>query len=689
MPSLLTPIKSLRGVRPEIAEKFTSLGLTTLQDALFHFPIRHQDFRQRVSIDRLTVGQEVTVVGQISSIKARPAWRRRMNVTEAVVTDRTGGRLAVVWFNQPYLATWFKIGQWLYLSGRVSRTKQGKLQLQNPFYERPTANPSHEKLVPVYPSTAGLSQWQIRRVMKQAVALISLVPETLPADIRQSLDLSERAEALRQIHFPTSPEAAAAAVRRLKFDELLAWQLRWQHAATLSQRHPAPTIPFRQADIRAFVRQLPFPLTHDQRLAAWQILQDLQRTEPMARLLQGDVGSGKTLVAAMAAFNAVLGGWQVAWLAPTVVLAEQHWQTLSTLLPAEHASVGFLSSSGLRLAGQRGPISRSDFTARLQSGTINLVVATHALLAETVGWHRLGLVIIDEQQRFGVQQRQQLLERQIAAGQPMPHFLSLTATPIPRTLALFLTGQLSISALRHKPVGRQPIPTTVIGPAGRAQVDRVTTETVGRGEQVFVITPLIVESDALGVRAATSEAERLTAAWPKLRIGLLHGSLPANERLQILQRFRQHQLDLLVSTTVIEVGIDVPNATLMIIEGAERFGLAQLHQLRGRVGRGSRPSRCFLVTDQTSEAMLDRLHRVAKIDDGYRLAELDLELRGGGDLYGLRQSGLPDWQLATLLDTALMEAARLAARDIIAHRSGLVPQLIPNSDHHGLAFHRE
>ncbi len=709
MPSLLTPISALPKVTADVAEKFKALGVETVRDALFHFPIRHQDWRRLVSIADVQPGEAVTILGTIVSIRGRRAWRRKTHVTEAVVTDQSDATLSVVWFNQPYLAAWLKPSQQWFLSGKVTAKKQ-KLTLQQPMYERPAfgsdfsatsskpsgaqarrgARPTHQSLVPVYPATAGLSQWQIRKVLKLAIGYAEFLPEMLPAEIIQAHDLMGRFEAMQQIHFPTSPETAAAAVRRLKFDELVTWQLRWRLAQSEEQQHPAPAIPFREAEIRSFVQHLPFNLTRDQRLAAWEIIQDLTKPEPMSRLLQGDVGSGKTIVAAIAAYHAIHNGYQVAFLAPTLVLAQQHFRTLCGVLAKTDVSLGLLTGSASLDSRSPEPVARADLLTNVANGQIHFLVGTHAMFQSQTDWHQLGLVIVDEQQRFGVEQRQALLERQISAGRPMPHFLSLTATPIPRTLALFFAGELAISSLHQKPPGRIPIRSEVIGPDQRGLLDRALTDTVKRQEQVYVITPLIEESDALGVRAATTEFERLRATWPTIRCGLLHGSLDPDERVATLDRFRRHELDVLVSTTVIEVGVDVPNATLIVIEGAERFGLAQLHQLRGRVGRGERPSRCLFVTEQPTQPVLARLGRVAETDDGLALAELDLELRGAGDLYGLRQSGLPDWRLASLQDRELMQLARQAADRILSdHPAVLTTSAWQAALAWSPAYHRE
>lgn len=655
--SLRTPISQLPRMQPIIAHKFAQLGLQTLRDALFYFPFRHEDWRRRVPINQLTVDQEVTIIATILTISSRPAWHRRgTSLTEATITDDTGGKIHVVWFNMPFLIKSLKVGDQLYLSGTVTATKNGRLQLNNPVYERPSADPLHTKLVPVYRTMEGLSQRQLRLVMKQAVSLSHNIPDPLPAPDRLEQGVLSLSEALTQIHFPVDPELAHQAVQRLKFDELLGWRLRIVEADQQRRQRPAPGILFHEQKISSFVQHLPFALTDDQRVAAWQVLQDMAGPQPMSRLIQGDVGSGKTVVAALVAYNVALGHHQVALVAPTVVLARQHWQTFNTMLGKHDTAMALLTGdlAEISRSGSTVEVTHPEVLAAIADGTVSIVIGTHAVLQLDVTFNHLGLVVIDEQQRFGVDQRQVLLTDR----DDQPHFLSLTATPIPRSFALWLSGILTISTIAQKPPQRATISTAVLGPDKRAIVDQTILDTIGRGQQAYVITPLIEESDTLGIRAAVSEHRRLNETLIHWRVGLLHGAMSALEQISVIEQFRRHELDVLVSTTVIEVGVDVLNATLMVIEGADRFGLAQLHQLRGRVGRGTLPSRCLLVTDRTTAETVERLRHVASTNDGFAIAELDLQERGAGDLYGQRQSGLPVWQLASLNDRALFERVR-------------------------------
>lgn len=686
--SLSTSIAKLPRMQPQTAKRFHQLGLTTLADALWYFPFRHEDWRRRSAIASVTAGQEVTLSVTVKHLTARRAWHRRgTTITDVTVTDDSGDTIHAVWFNLPFLVKSLKVGDRLFLSGTVTAAKNGRLELRNPLYERPSDEPLHERLVPVYRSTEGLSQRQIRLAVKQAVSLVGLVPDPLAASDLVALELMGLTEALTNIHFPATPELAARAVDRLKFQELLAWHI---HAITPvpgAVEQKAPTIPFHEAEIRAFVQHLPFILTNDQRVAAWQILQDLAKPQPMSRLVQGDVGSGKTVVAALVAYNAALSHYQVALVAPTVVLAEQHLRTMMTILGKHETRIALLTGHEATIfsAGTSARVSKPELLEAVAAGTVDIVVGTHAILEPTVMFHKLGLVIVDEQQRFGVDQRQSLL----AKRDLVPHFLSLTATPIPRSFALWLSGILSISTIHSKPPGRQPISSVVYGPADRSRVDQAMSDTVARDQQVYVITPLIEESDSLGVRAAVTEHERLTELWPHIRVGLLHGAMPADERVAGLDRFRRHELDVMVSTTVIEVGVDVPNATLIVIEGAERFGLAQLHQLRGRVGRGALPSHCFFVTDSTSAAIKQRLEQVAATTDGFAISELDLQERGAGDLYGQRQSGLPSWKLATLNDRQLFDQVRKFVDRLPESERLRLASILAKSENTPDAFHPE
>lgn len=686
--SLQTPIVKLPRLQPQIAQRFHQLGIETLHDALMYFPFRHEDWRARAPIAELTVGQEVTIEARVTHITSRRAWHRRgLTITDVTVQDDSGGSIHAVWYNLPFLAKSLKVDDQLFLSGTVTTAKSGRLELHNPVYERPSDEPLHERLVPVYRSTEGLSQRQIRLVVKRAVELVSAIPDPLDTAVRRQFDLVDLPTAIAEIHFPATPESAKQAVRRLKFDELLGWQLRVADSVHPQDRSDAPMIVFHETEIRSFVQHLPFSLTNDQRVAAWQVLQDMHSASPMSRLVQGDVGSGKTVVAALVAYNVALNHLQVAFVAPTVVLAQQHWETFINMLGKHDISIALITGSDARIyrSGTEAEVTRTEAIEAINNGTVHIVLGTHALFGTDIIFQRLGLVIVDEQQRFGVDQRQSLLGQSGTS----PHFLSLTATPIPRSFALWLTGILHISTITQKPPGRLPITTEVVAGDDRRKVDAAITTTLNRHEQVYVITPLIEESDSLGVRAAVTEHQRLHELLPHARVGLLHGSMPAEERVAILDQFRRHDLDLLVSTTVIEVGVDVPNATLMVVEGAERFGLAQLHQLRGRIGRGDKPSTCLLCSDSKNTTALQRLHRVAEITDGFAIAELDYQERGAGDLYGQRQSGLPNWRLASLADGELWQQVQTFVQGLRPTECRRLKEDIAHTETSGGEFHPE
>ncbi|MBI4090029.1 MAG: ATP-dependent DNA helicase RecG, partial [Candidatus Kerfeldbacteria bacterium] len=517
-------------------------------------------------------------------------------------------------------------------------------------------------------ATAGLTQRQIRMLVQSVLPLARQVSDWLPAELRQSEKLLELSRALTEVHFPTSPIMLARALERLKFGELLLFSIAVLQNAQLRQRARSLPIPFRQAATKQFVASLPWRLTDDQRRAAWEILQDLARPQLMNRLLEGDVGSGKTIVAAMAAQNVAANGAQTALLAPTDILAGQHYQTLVNFF-GRRLRVALLTRTQRRSTGSLAP-SKAKLLKALAAGELDVVIGTHALLTDQVAFKRLALVVVDEQHRFGVAQRHALQLK----GPPgtVPHLLSMTATPIPRTLALSLYGDLQQSFIKQLPPGRTPIVTKVVSPSSADNVWQHVRDRAAADEQAYVVCPLVEEADELGVAAATTEYELLRhGPLKKLRIGLLHGQLPGKEKTATLTKFADKQLDVLVATPVVEVGVDVPNATTMVILGAERFGLAQLHQLRGRVGRSAKPSSCFLLTQSDNADVRERLAIVERTNDGLALAEEDLRQRGPGDLYGIRQSGLPHFRLASLTDLPFMKRAHAAAIQLLKTDPGL------------------
>lgn len=661
---LQQPVTALKSIGPSVAKRLEGLGVRTIQDLLWHLPFRYEDFRIVTPIAELRIGQSVTVHATVDFIANRRSPRRRMHLTEALVRDESGS-LQVIWFNQPFLAKTIKPGDHLMLSGTL-QSRVGRLQLASPAYERiADLAVRRDRLAPVYPTTAGLTQKQLRFFISLALRHATTVPDALPAHLRKEHRLPDMRQTLWYVHFPKDEQERETGLRRLKFDELLAFHLGRRMNERGAPRPAGPVIPFSADVVKAFIARLPFALTPAQKRAAWDILQDVEKSEAMNRLLEGDVGSGKTVVAAMAMLNALHHGFTAAYLAPTEILAQQHARTFASLF-AEYDFPVVLWTHGfhhLARSGAMRPATRKRLTTLVAAGKPFLLVGTHAILEEDVRPTNLGIVVVDEQHRFSVAQRQLLHEKGRAADR-LPHFLSLTATPIPRTLALSLAGDLKISIIRQLPKGRKPVATQLIVSERRVQLYRREVEAqLAAGRQAFVLAPHIETSEKLETASVLDLHRELAALLPHRKIGLLHGKLPSVEKESVLAAFVQKKLDALVSTTVIEVGIDVPNATVMVIEGAERFGLAQLHQLRGRVGRGEHQSFCYLLPTMITPLVRRRLEAVCRTTDGFSLAELDLELRGPGDLVGLEQSGFLDFRFATLGDHVLMQqTARLAER---------------------------
>lgn len=657
---LHSPVTAVKGVGSELAKKLAVLGITTVAELVDYLPRRYEDYSEVVAI-RDTRPGPVTVKAVVKQATGRYV-RRGMHITEATVSDDTGS-LRMVWFNQPYRANGLKPGAEYYFSGLFELAHQ-RMQLMNPSAELVsdfTVNTA--RIVPVYRETKGLSSKQIRKVVGSCRHMARALPETLPKWLVREQKLMSRAEAVLAMHFPDNGEHLVEAKRRLGFEEVFELSL----ASLLNKQELAAdesiVIPFDQALARDFVGHLPFTLTDAQRKAVWQIYQDMQGQHPMNRLVEGDVGSGKTVVATMAAVMALCQGYQVAFMAPTELLARQHADTIYKLLQP----LGMQNDLTL-LVGALNAAQKKQTHDVIAAGSARFLVGTQALIQDKVDMHKLGLVIIDEQHRFGVEQRKTLMAK---AGH-MPHLLSLTATPIPRSLALTLYGELDISILDAKPAGRQPIRTEIVSPNSVEPVYDDIRKELDAGRQVFVVCPLIAESAVLDAHSAEKIHEQFRKKeFKKYRVGLLHGKMKADEKNAIMQRFVAHELDVLVSTTVIEVGVDVPNASVMMIQSAERFGLAQLHQLRGRVGRGAAKAYCYLMMSDSS-APSRRLRALESSQDGFKLAELDLELRGPGAIYGQMQHGALDLRVAKLTDTKLIAAARKAAAEFIEKGENLL-----------------
>ena len=660
---LYTSVVHLNRVGKTVANRLSILGIKTIRDLLFHFPFRYEDFSHLVSISQLQEGAEVTTHGKVELIGNKRSPRKRKIITEALVSDGTG-QLRVVWFGQPFLTKNLHVGDEVYLSGRVSSDMLG-VQMVSPAYERGSTGTHTARIVPMYPLTAGVTQKQLRFLMSQIIELANEVEDWLPEELRERIDLMPLAEAIRTIHFPENLDEIKHAERRLKFDELFVLQLRAEMIRQSLKRSKAPALNFQETEIKKFVAGLPFVLTKDQKVAAWEMLQDMQKPEPMNRLLEGDVGSGKTVVAALIMYNAVLNGTQAAIMAPTEILAKQHLQSLKQLLPEQRLAL--LTSSEvkceqveLREKTKKGV--EEEVKQHIAAGNIEVIIGTHALLTRDVQFHNLGLVVVDEQHRFGVDQRKVLKEKS-GNLEATPHFLSMTATPIPRSFALTLYGDLDVSFIRQKPEGRKEIKTRLVAPHHRQKAYEFIRVQVQQGRQVFVICPLIESTDEK--KSVMAEFKKLsTQIFSDLRVEYLHGKMKPKEKDEVMLRFVEGKVDVLVSTSVVEVGVNIPNASVMMIEGAERFGLAQLHQFRGRVGRAEHQSYCFLFTDIHSQEVQKRLSFFEKTTDGFVLAEYDLQTRGPGDVYGTAQSGMMQLRLATMRDVELIKLAREVARGI-------------------------
>lgn len=656
--NLVSELGKVKGVGEKTGLQFAQAGIHTVGDLIMFLPRTHEDFSHVTEIADIKPGK-VTIKARCEAISTRPV-RRGLRITTATLTDGSG-KLQAVWFNQPYRETQLKTGEEFFFSGEFE-FNYNRYQLTNPSAEKVSEVPVQtDRVLPVYRAIKGLKSTLVRKILDELKPLITMLPETLPKNIVAAEKLLSRSEAISAVHFPKTPEQIENGRERLAFEELfellLASQLNRQANAKLEGWH----IPFEQQVVKDFVAGLPFSLTGAQRIAAWDILQDFEKSTPMNRLLQGDVGSGKTVVAGLAARQAAHEGFQTAVMAPTEILATQHAETLQKLLSPFGVSVGLLTGSVKGAA-------RKELYRAIESGDVQVIVGTHALIQETVSFHRLGFVVIDEQHRFGVKQRQELLKK----SEHMPHLLAMTATPIPRSLALTVYGELDISILNELPKGRLPIKTKIWSPNSRPQLYGLVDEEIAKGRQAYVICSLIDDNPDNDIKSVQAEYKRLqNSVFKHRRIGLLHGKLAPSDKEAVMQQFARGELDILVSTTVVEVGVDVPNATVMVIEDADRFGLSQLHQLRGRVGRSIHQSYCYLVTS-TSASPSRRLKEIEKSNDGFYLAEVDLSMRGAGEIYGQAQHGALNLQIATLADTKLIARAQAAAKAFVASGADLL-----------------
>ena len=646
-----TPVRYLKGVGPKTAERFEKLGIVTLADLLCHYPRRYINFTKPYSIAEAPTDVECVVRAEVF---AKPGGRilpggRRM---ERITAGDDVSRLEITWFNNPYAAQKLELGQEYYFQGIVTGGMLRR-QMVNPQV-RTDAQVASSPFEAVYPQTEGLTSSAIAKCVRQLLPHVELLPDPLPPGMLKKYRLLPKADAVRAIHCPASEEEAFAARRRLIYEELLVLQL----GIGRMKNHGAASTgaPMQKADASPFWDALPFSPTGAQRRAVEEILTDMAGETSMNRLLQGDVGSGKTLVAAAAIWACIRAGYQAALLAPTEILASQHAENLNRLLAPFGMRVALLTG-GMKAAPRRTTL------AAIRDDEADLIVGTHAILSEGVSFARLGLAVVDEQHRFGVRQRGLLAEK--AAN---PHLLVMSATPIPRTLGLLMYGDLDISILDELPPGRKPVKTRCITGKKRADLYGFLDREIGAGRQVYIVCPAIEDAGGSGLNAVKSYYEDIAKALlPDRRVGLMHGKLKPKEKAAVMEDFKAGRLDALVSTTVIEVGVDVPNASVMVIENAERYGLSALHQLRGRVGRGAAESWCFLVSDNTGEAVQKRLKFLCSTTDGFAVAQYDLETRGPGDFFGSRQHGLPTLQIADLMnDTRTLHAAQSEALAMLA-----------------------
>ena len=631
---LAAPIQEVKGIGPKTADVLHKAGIFTLRDLVYHLPRDYENFQQAQNIAELKPGK-VTVKAKVEETTVR-RMRRNLTIVEATLRDKTGA-IKAVWFNQPYRAKQFDAGKDYYFSGTMALS-YGRYQISNPsatLADDYDLKASTAKIQPVYPMRGSVKSQDFKKFIKTIQNNIALIPDMIP-------NYAGRADALLNVHFPETLDAAKAGREYLATEELFSLLLAAQLNREENQKLRTQAIRGDMGQLKDFISGLPFKLTNAQRRATWEIIQDMEQEIPMNRLLQGDVGSGKTMVAALSCFVAAMSGLQAAIMAPTEVLATQHAESLSQLFK-DRLSIALLTGSTKH---------KPELKKHIKNGEVDLVIGTHALITDDTEFKNLGLAIIDEQHRFGVAQRQKLL----AKAHTMPHLLSMTATPIPRSLQLTIFGDLSVSILDELPAGRQPITTKIISPNSTKQMWQSIEQELAKGHQVYYICKKIDDKGASELSNVKKETQKIAHQFPSYNVAFLHGRMKPAEKDEIMTLFSKGQIDILVSTTVVEVGVNVPNATVMVIADADQYGLSQLHQLRGRVGRGSDASYCYLI-NSNSDAPTRRLREIERSQDGFYLAEVDLKLRGPGELYGSLQHGALDLRIATITDTKLVHKA--------------------------------
>lgn len=647
-----------------------SLGIETIRDLIFYFPFRWDDFSNTIPISRVTPDQKITIKGRVISAENKFIPFRRLTITEALISDQTAS-IKAVWFNQSFIKQSLEQDKEFRFSG-TAKISKNSLILQSPSFEDAARKITQTGgLIPVYHVTQGITPKKLRYFIRQALPAAKKLPEYLPRQIIKNQNLIPLAKAISQIHFSGEKSSVQQAKKRLGFDELFIFQLNYQLKKAKWRKNKALKIRKNIPFIKQALKKLPFKLTDDQKIALWEIIKDSSRNIPANRLLQGDVGSGKTIVATLACLNAAQSLYQSAIMAPTEILAKQHYQKIAPLAQKFNLPCALLTNA-LAFISQKTSrkIKKQTLLKKIQQSKIKLVIGTHAIIQKAVSFKNLGLVIIDEQHRFGVKQRAYLLKQtQSVKDGPKtttPHLVSMTATPIPRTLALTVYGDLDISNIKTLPAGRKKIITRVVPPQKRPQAYEFIRREIKKGRQAFIICPLIQESEIIQTKAAVQEYQTLSGQiFPDLKVGLIHGQLKPKQKQTVMSRFSRNKLQILVSTSVVEVGVDIPNAAIIVIEGAERFGLSQLHQFRGRVGRGQHQSYCLLFTESPSPKTWKRLKYMEQTQNGFLLAQKDLNLRGPGEFLGEKQSGYSNLTVASLKDLSLIKASREEAQNLV------------------------
>lgn len=697
---LRTPIEEIKGIKgigQRFLPKLKKLGIETVKDLLWHFPFRYEDFSKISKIADVKINESVVVQAFVKEIKLLRTWKKRMLIVDALIGDNTGN-IGAVWFNQPFILRALKKGTLANFAGKVVVSKN-KIYLSAPAYEiirsgltristridaddylvRESASWRHTgRLVPVYPETKGITSKAIRFLIKPVLDNLEKLSEILPEEILKENDFLEINRAIRYIHFPENLSQVQSAKKRFAFEDLFLLQLNNIKQRLQFARETAASFQINLEELKKLISRLPFELTLAQKKVLWEILQDFQKPHPMNRLLQGDVGSGKTIVAGLAALMAAKQGGQSAFMAPTEILARQHYKTLTNFFPEFSGGIGMFVSKEARTFygdGLEAKIKKSELVKKISASELKIVIGTHALIQKNIEFSNLTFIVVDEQHRFGIKQRAELIKKS-GEGISIPHFLSMSATPIPRTLSLTIFSDLDLSIIDELPKGRKEIITKIVSPLNRHKAYQFIRDQTKKGRQTFVICPRIEPTTDnrqpttftfwQDVKTVKEEYEKLSKKiFPDLKVAMLHGKMKTKEKVETMKQFSNGAIDILVSTSVVEVGVDIPNATIMLIEGSERFGLAQLYQFRGRVGRGPRQSFCFLFTESSSRTTYRRLRSLIEAKNGFELAEKDLAIRGPGQILGAEQTGMPDLAMKAIQNPELIKSSRQAAGKII------------------------